>query len=315
MERLEARLSSCDICPRECRVNRLEGELGFCHSAYLPIVAAVCAHHGEEPVISGSKGSGAIFFGNCNMRCVYCQNYQISQDWKRQQSNEVDCHTLAENMLYLQDELGCHNINFVSPTHFVPQLVRAVLEAVPMGLKIPLVYNTGSFDSIKTLRELDGIISIYLPDLRYASDNRAEKFSQAPGYVVQAREAIKEMHRQVRDLVVDEFGLARRGLIVRHLILPNGLAGSEDSLAWLAGEISPTVTVSIMSQYLPLHRAKRIPLLARTISASEHATVLKLLDELGLENGWVQAMGASENYLPDFEREGHPFSLSADRQR
>ena len=314
-ERLEARLASCDICPRQCRVNRLEGEPEFCHSAYLPIVAAVCAHHGEEPALSGSEGSGAVFFGNCNMRCVYCQNYQISQDWKKQQSKKMDFHTLAESMLYLQDELGCHNINFVSPSHFVPQLVRAVLEAVPMGLKIPLVYNTNGFDSVKTLKELDGIISIYLPDLRYASDTWAEKFSQAPGYVAQARQAIKEMYRQVGELVVDESWLARRGLIVRHLILPNGLAGSESSLAWLAGELSPTVTVSIMSQYLPLHRAQRIPLLARTISVSEHAAVLKLLDELGLENGWVQEMGASDNYLPDFEREGHPFSLSADRRR
>ncbi len=314
-ERLEARLASCDICPRQCRVNRLEGELGFCHSAYLPIVSAVCAHHGEEPVISGSRGSGTIFFGNCNMRCVYCQNYQISQDWKKQQSKEMDCHTLAESMLYLQDELGCHNINLVSPSHFVPQLVRAVLEAVPMGLKIPLVYNTNSFDSVGALEELDGIISIYLPDLRYASDNQAKKFSQAPGYVAPALEAIKEMYRQVGELVVDEFGLARRGLIVRHLILPNGLAGSEDSLAWLAGEISPTVTVSIMSQYSPQHRAQRIPLLARTISVSEHAAVLKLLDELRLENGWVQEMGASDNYLPDFEREGHPFSLSTGGRR
>ncbi len=314
-ERLEARLASCDICPRECGVNRLEGELGFCHSADLSIVAAVCAHHGEEPAISGNKGSGAIFFGNCNMRCVYCQNYQISQDWKRQQSKEVNFHTLAENMLYLQDELGCHNINLVSPSHFVPQLVRAVLKAVPMGLKIPLVYNTNSFDSVKTLKELDGIISIYLPDLRYASDTRAKKFSQAPGYVAQARQAIKEMYRRVGELVVDESGLAQRGLIVRHLILPNGLAGSEDSLTWLAGEVSPTVTVSIMSQYLPLYRAQRIPLLARTISVAEYTAVLNLLDELGLENGWVQEMGASENYLPDFEREGHPFSISADRRR
>jgi len=314
-ERLEARLASCDICPRECRVNRLEGEMGFCHSAYLPIVSAVCAHHGEEPAISGSRGSGAIFFGNCNMRCVYCQNYQISQDWKKQQSKEMDFHTLAESMLYLQDELGCHNINFVSPSHFIPQLVRAVVKAVPMGLKIPLVYNTNSFDSVKTLKELDGIIGVYLPDLRYASDTWAKKFSQAPGYVAQAREAIKEMYGQVGELVVDEFGLAQRGLIVRHLILPNGLAGSEDSLAWLAGEVSPTVTVSIMSQYLPLYRAQRISLLSRTISASEHKAVLKLLDELGLENGWVQGMEAAENYLPDFEREGHPFLLGADRRK
>ncbi len=315
VERLEARLASCDICPRACRVNRIEGKLGFCHSAYLPTVAAVCAHHGEEPVLSGSKGSGAIFLGNCNMRCVYCQNYQISQNWKRQQSKEMDFHTLAENMLYLQDELGCHNINLVSPSHFVPQLVRAVLEAVPMGLKIPLVYNTNGFDSVETLKEFDGIISIYLPDLRYASDTWAKKFSQAPGYVAQAREAIKEMYRQVGELVVDESGLAQRGLIVRHLILPNGLAGSKESLAWLAREASPTVTVSIMSQYSPQYRAQRIPLLARTILVSEYAAVLKLLAEVGLENGWVQEMGASENYLPDFEREGHPFSLSADRRR
>ena len=314
-ERLEARLVSCDICPRECRVNRLEGELGFCHSAYLPIVASVCAHQGEEPALSGSRGSGTIFLGNCNMRCVYCQNYQISQNWKKQKSKETDFHTLAESMLYLQDELGCHNINFVSPSHFVPQIVRAVLEAVPMGLKIPLVYNTGSFDSVKTLKELDGVIDIYLADLRYASDRWAKKFSKAPGYVGRAREAIKEMYRQVGGLVMDESGLARRGLIVRHLILPNGLAGSEDSLTWLAREVSPKVTVSLMSQYLPLHRAPRIPWLARRISVSEYTTVVELLNKLGLENGWVQEMGSAEHYLPDFEREGRPFSLSADRRK
>ena len=313
-ERLEARLVSCDICPRGCRVNRLEGERGFCHSAYLPIVSSVCAHHGEEPALSGSRGSGTIFLGNCNMRCAYCQNYQISQNWKRQKSNEVDCHTLAERMLYLQDELGCHNINLVSPSHFVPQLVRAVVEAVPMGLKIPLVYNTGGFDSVKTLKELDGVIDIYLADLRYASDRWAKKFSQAPGYVGRAREAIREMYRQVGGLVMDESGLARRGLIVRHLILPNGLAGSEDSLTWLAGEISPMVTLSLMSQYSPQHRAPRIPLLSRRISVSEYTAVLELLDRLGLENGWVQEMGSAEDYLPDFAREGHPFSVSADRQ-
>ena len=227
----------------------------------------------------------------------------------------MDFHTLAERMLYLQDELGCHNINLVSPSHFVPQLVQAVLEAVPMGLKIPLVYNTSSFDSVKTLEELDGVIDIYLADLRYASDRWAKKFSQAPGYVGRAREAIKEMYRQVGELVMDESGLARRGLIVRHLILPNGLAGSEDSLTWLAGEISPTVTVSLMSQYLPLHRALRIPWLAREISLSEYNAVVTLLDRLGLENGWVQEMGSAEYYLPDFEREGHPFSLSTDRRK
>jgi len=225
----------------------------------------------------------------------------------------MDCHTLAESMLYLQDELGCHNINFVSPSHFVPQLIRVVLEAIPMGLRVPLVYNTNGYDSIASLKELDGIISIYLPDLRYASDERAKKFSHTPDYVARARQAIREMYRQVGNLILDESGLAQRGLIVRHLILPNGLAGSEESLTWLARELSPTVTVSVMSQYLPLHRARRIPLLSRKISTSEYETVLQFLDDLGIENGWVQEMGASENYLPDFEREGHPFLVTSNK--
>jgi len=307
-EALEARLGSCDICPRECGVNRLEGERGFCHSARLPVVSAVCSHHGEEPAISGTKGSGAIFFGNCNMRCAYCQNYQISQDWEKQQSREMDFHTLAERRLYLQDELGCHNINLVSPSHFVPQLVRAVLEAVPMGLRLPLLYNTGGYDSIKSLKQLEGIINIYLPDLRYASDKWARKFSQAPDYVAHARAAIQEMYRQVGELVLDEAGLAQKGLIVRHLILPNGLAGSQESLTWLADEVSPTVAVSIMSQYFPAHRALRTSSLSRTVSASEYSEVVELVHRLGLENGWLQEMGASDSYLPDFERKSHPFS-------
>jgi putative pyruvate formate lyase activating enzyme len=306
---LEVRLASCDICPRECHVNRLEDELGFCHSGHLPIVSTVCAHQGEEPAISGTRGSGTVFFGNCNMRCAYCQNYQISQNWKKQKTKETDYHTLAESMLYLQDELGCHNINFVSPSHFVPQLVQAVLEAVPMGLRLPLVYNTNAYDSIASLRELEGIINIYLPDLRYASDYWAKKLSHTPDYVVRARQAIKEMYRQVGNLTVDDFGLAQRGLIVRHLILPNELAGSEESLIWLARELSPTVAVSIMSQYLPAHRAPKIPLLSRNISTAEYETVVSLLSDLGMEDGWVQEMGASENYVPDFEGDGHPFSL------
>jgi putative pyruvate formate lyase activating enzyme len=181
------------------------------------------------------------------------------------------------------------------------------VEAVPGGLRVPLVYNSSGYDSVASLKELDGVISIYLPDLRYASDRWAKKFSDAGDYVARAREAIKEMYRQVGDLVVDESGVAQKGLIVRHLILPNELAGSEESLAWLVREVSPTVTVSIMSQYMPMHRAPRIPLLARRITAKEHGAVLKLLTELGIENGWVQELGAAEEYLPDFEREGHPF--------
>jgi putative pyruvate formate lyase activating enzyme len=304
---LEARLPSCDICPRECHIDRLNGETGFCRSGYLPIISTVCAHHGEEPALSGTKGSGTVFFGNCNMQCVYCQNHQISQNWKKQQVKQIDCQSLADELLHLQNELGCHNINFVSPSHFVPQLVRAVLEAVPLGLRVPLVYNSGGYDSVATLKELDGIIDIYLPDLRYAADDVAEKYSYAPGYVEHAHRAIKEMYRQVGDLVVDGSGLAQRGLIVRHLVLPNRLAGSEESLTWLARELSPKVTVSIMSQYEPLHRALNFPLLSRRISVAEYQKVIRLIRDLGIENGWTQEMGASENYIPDFEQEGHPF--------
>jgi putative pyruvate formate lyase activating enzyme len=307
---LEARLASCDICPHNCKVNRLEDATGFCHSGRLPIVSSVCAHRGEEPALSGTNGSGTIFFGNCNMRCAYCQNHQISQDHRKQMANVTDCRSLAVRMLYLQDDLKCHNINFVSPTHFVPQMVRTIAEAVPMGLRIPIVYNTGGYDSVDILKALDGIVSIYLPDIRYADDKIAKKYSQAKDYVKQNRAAIAEMYRQVGDLVVDKDGLALRGIILRHLILPNRLAGSEESLAWIANELSPSVTVSIMSQYSPRHKAPDIPLLSRKISAAEQEAVLDLLSRLGLENGWTQEMESSSNYLPDFEREGHPFDTA-----
>ncbi len=313
--RLEARLGACDICPRECGVRRLEGELGFCHSGRKPIIASVCAHHGEEPALSGSRGSGTVFFGNCNMRCVYCQNYQISQDNTTQKKNEVTIAVLAERMLYLQNELHCHNINLVSPSHFVPQIVRAVLEAVSKGLRLPLVYNTSSYDSLATLRELDGVVSIYLADLRYASNKWGRRFSKSPDYVERSRAAIKEMYRQVGELVTDEAGVARKGLIVRHLVLPNGIAGSEESLRWLVEKVSPKVTVSVMSQYFPAHRAPRIPLLSRTISAEEYDEVSRLVAELGIENGWLQGMDSSQNYRPDFAREVGPFPSREDSRQ
>jgi len=305
--KLEAMLASCNVCPRQCQVNRLANEVGFCHSGHLPIVSAICAHYGEEPAISGSRGSGTIFFGNCNMRCIYCQNYQISQNWRKNNLKEIDYRTLAEKMIYLQDEQGCHNINFVSPSHFVPQIVRAVLEAVPMGLRVPLVYNTNGYDSVASLKELDGIISIYLPDLKYASNDWAKKFSYTPDYVLTARQAIKEMYRQVGNLITDDFGLAQQGIIVRHLVLPNGLAGSEDSLTWLVRELSPSVTISLMSQYIPLYRARGNPLLSRRITTAEYETVVQLLRVMNIENGWVQEIGSSEYYVPDFEREDHLF--------
>lgn len=305
--RLEERLARCDICPRECGARRTQGRIGSCNSGLLPIVASVCAHHGEEPVLSGSHGSGTIFFGNCNMRCVYCQNHQISQAPEVQRGNEVTPETLAANMLYLQDELRCHNINLVTPSHFVPQIMQALVKAVPMGLRLPLVYNTSSYDSMETLRELDGVVGIYLADLRYASDKLARKYSRVRHYVSSARAAIREMYRQVGNLVTDNDGIAVKGLIIRHLILPEDIAGSEDSLTWLANEISPEVTVSIMSQYHPMYRADKYSELNRRISAGEYYTVVRLVERLGMENGWLQGMESPKHYLPDFSTDG-PFT-------
>jgi putative pyruvate formate lyase activating enzyme len=307
VEQLESRLASCDICPRNCGVNRLDGERGFCNSAYLPAVSSVVAHHGEEPVLSGTRGSGTIFFGNCNLRCVFCQNFQISQDPETQRNNELSIHSLAEKMVYLQDEVKCHNINLVSPTHYIPQIVRAVMEAIRMGLHLPLVYNTGSYDSLETIKSLDGIISIYLPDLKYASDDLSEKFSKAPDYVKHSRAAIKEMYRQAGDIITDENGIAVKGMIVRHLILPDRLAGSDNSLRWLVNEISPSVTVSIMSQYYPTANARKVPQLGRSISLKEYREVVNLVNELGLENGWIQEMESKKYYLPDFSNTDSPF--------
>jgi len=304
--RLEARLASCDICPRECRINRLAGEVGFCGSGRLASVSSFAAHRGEEPVLSGSHGSGAVFFSRCNLRCVYCQNHQISQPPENQVQTEIDARTLAESLLYLQDGLRCHNINLVTPSHLIPQILRAVLEAVPLGLRLPLVYNTSGYDSLKTLLELDGVISVYLADLRYASDEMGLKYSGVPDYAKHSRTAIKEMYRQVGGLALDGDGIAQKGLIVRHLILPNGIAGSRESLKWLADEVSPSVAVSIMSQYYPAHLVPRYKELDRKITLREYDEVLRLSEELGIENGWVQELDSAETYRPDFAAE-EPF--------
>ena len=305
-EILKTKLESCDICPRACRVNRLETKKGFCRSGGLASIASYCDHHGEEPVLSGTRGSGTIFFQNCNLACRYCQNYQISQG-DNTSAREVNGRGLAELMLSLQEEYGCHNINFVSPSHFVPQIVEAVGKAVPLGLNIPLVYNTNAYDSLATLKLLDGIIDIYLPDIKYASYKWAYKLSQSKGYVQVSRHSIREMYNQVGELRVNERGVATRGLIVRHLILPNDLAGSCNSLTWLVQNLSRHVTVSVMSQYHPCHKAFHEPLLARTITHAEYETVANQVESLAIENGWLQQMESSEYYLPDFQREGHPF--------
>jgi putative pyruvate formate lyase activating enzyme len=305
---LEARLAKCDICPRECGTDRLQGKTGYCQTGALAMVSSICDHHGEEPALSGTRGSGTIFFANCNMACVYCQNFQISQSPEMQCGNAAATGVLAEKMLYLQNNLRCHNVNLVTPSHVVPQIVRAVLEAAKGGLRLPLVYNTSSYDSLKTLHELDGVIDIYLADIRYASNDHGLKYSHARGYVDAARAAIKEMYRQVGNLQVDSNDIAQKGLIVRHLILPNGIAGSKESLAWLAKDVSPEVTVSIMSQYYPVHKAAGhgYSEISRKITYGEYQEAVDLLEKLGMENGWTQEMESSEIYRPDFSDE-EPF--------
>lgn len=318
---LAERLASCDLCPWACRVNRRENEAKVCRSRYLPVVSAAAAHFGEEPALSGTqlgadqaRGTGNIFFGHCNLRCVYCQNWQISQ--QPEAGREVGIDQLAGMMLDLERQ-GCHNIGFVSPTHYAAQVAGAVEIAAARGLRTPLVYNTNSYDSVETLRLLEGIFDIYLPDLRYSDEPAAREYSRAPDYPERASAAIAEMFRQVGgELEYDERGLVRRGLIIRLLILPNDLAGLRDSLKWIRDALSAKVTLSVMSQYYPAHRAGtgEFPLLDRPIRQSEFDKVLGWLDEFGFENGWVQPLeaGAPGYYRPDFRNPEAPFADARD---
>jgi len=302
------RLYSCDICPRVCRVDRSAGQRGVCRSFRLAIVASACDHHGEEPMISGSRGSGTVFFANCNLRCVYCQNYQISQAPDAFAGREQAAEALAGEMLRLQNDLRCHNVNLVSPTHFVPQIVEALCLAVERGFRLPLVYNTNAYDSVDVLRLLDGVMDVYLPDIKYSSERVAARLSGAGDYVRVAQTAIAEMHRQVgTDLVLDTEGTVGKGLIVRHLVLPGGLAGTRESLAFLAHQLSPHVTLSLMAQYYPSHRARGMPLLSRRLTIAEYVDAISIAQELGFDRLLAQQPGAAAFYRPDFDRVDHPF--------
>ena len=311
IEALEALLERCTICPLDCGNNRLENELARCYSGKLPIVSSYTAHFGEEPPLVGKNGAGNIFFGNCNLRCVYCQNYQISQTHKEQIKNEVSHERLAEMMLELQDR-GCHNINFVSPTHFVPQMARALLLAVERGLRLPIVYNTNAYDSVEVLKLLDGIVDVYLPDLKYAENDAGYLYSKVPGYKDYARMALAEMYRQTgEELIYDESGLLKRGLVVRLLVLPNEIGGVNESLQWIRDELSPRVTISLMAQYYPTNVAgtnPRYALLSRRIRESEWFQAIAALDEVEMTEGWMQEYdGAAFYYRPDFSDDEKPF--------
>jgi putative pyruvate formate lyase activating enzyme len=287
-ERIEASyklLESCRVCPRECGVNRLEdNKSGFCKSGLNPVISSVSPHHGEEPPLSGTRGSGTIFFTNCNLRCVYCQNYPISQMGNGAERTPGE---LACQMLYLQEQ-GCHNLNLVTPTHFMPQILRALGTARERGFDLPIVYNTSGYESLEALRLLDGIVDIYLPDMRYSDNAAAMKYSVAPRYREINRAGIREMYRQVGNLALDEKGIARRGLIIRHLILPGGISGTEEIMKFLAEEVSKDVYISLMSQYFPAYKAIEMKELSRRITFAEYEEAYQIMQKYGLENGWVQ---------------------------
>jgi putative pyruvate formate lyase activating enzyme len=317
VERLEAMLRQCSICPKGCGNDRLNDEIAACYSGRLPIVSSYTAHFGEEPCLSGTHGAGNIFFGNCNLRCVYCQNYQISQTWKEQKRNEITHERLAEMMLELQDR-GCHNIAFVSPTHFAPQMARAILIAAQKGLRLPIVYNTNAYDSIEVLRLLEGIIDIYLPDLKYADSAAGFQYSKVRDYTLYARAAIKEMHRQMGDkLVFDKNGLLHRGLLIRLLVLPNDIAEIGKSLRWIHDELSPTTAISLMAQYYATNKAQtdeRFILLSRRISEGEWFEAVSLLEHFGMEEGFMQEFESASYYRPDFDDKEKPFKDIRDFQ-
>ncbi len=271
-------LENCSVCPRHCGVNRLTGETGKCHTSREAIISSYGPHFGEEAPLVGKHGSGTIFFTNCNLRCLFCQNYSISQLGEGEKASKED---LAHMMLSLQAK-GCHNINLVSPTHVVPQILEALEVAVEAGLYLPLVYNTGGYDSVKTLRILDSVIDIYMPDMKYSDEKTAKELSGIENYPSINKAAVREMYRQVGDLQISPDGVAQRGLLIRHLVLPNGLAGTKEVMNFLAKEISPNSYVNIMAQYHPCYEAFQIPRLSRRISTAELQEALTLAYQAGL---------------------------------
>lgn len=272
-------IEDCDLCARYCRVNRRQTIKGaVCRTGERAVVHSYGPHHGEENPLRGVNGSGTIFFGCCNLRCVYCQNWDISQTGH---GNEVEPAQLASMMLRLQ-ALGCHNINFVTPSHVVAQIIAAVRVAAEQGLRLPLVYNTGGYDSLEALALLDGIIDIYMPDIKYGESALGREYSKVRDYAEVNRAALREMHRQVGDLVVDARGIAQRGLLVRHLVLPDDIAGTEEVLAFLSREISRDTYLNIMDQYHPCYRADEHPPLDRQVTITELRDAYDLADRYGL---------------------------------
>lgn len=274
----EAMLKDCKLCPRECKIDRTTRKRGFCGTGDEPFVSSWGPHFGEERPLVGQYGSGTIFFGHCNLGCIFCQNFEISHVGE---GKEISVERLAEIMIELQDT-GCHNINLVTPTHQMPMILHALSIAAPKGLAVPVVYNCGGYESLEAVKLLDGVVDIYMPDFKYADPEMALKYSKARGYPAAAKAVIKEMHRQAGDLVMDKTGVALRGLLVRHLVLPENVAGTREVLRFIAEEISKNTYVNIMDQYYPCYQAFESPPLDKRITREEFREAIKLAQEAGL---------------------------------
>lgn len=279
IEKAFSLMNPCWVCPRNCKVNRLQGKKGFCQLGKKPMISSFNPHFGEETCLVGTHGSGTIFFTHCNLRCIYCQNFEISQ---LGYGREIEEKELAQMMIELQN-MGCHNINLVTPTPQVPQILSALFIAIERGLKLPLVYNTSGYDSLSALKLLDGIVDIYMPDFKYSDGKMAQKYSSAPKYPQIAKKAIKEMHRQVGDLQLNKEGIAIQGLLVRHLVLPEDIAGTKEVVEFLAKEISKNTFLNVMDQYRPCYRAKEFPPLDRRITPEENLKARELAKEAGIK--------------------------------
>lgn len=296
-------LKNCEICPRKCKINRLNDQKGFCKTGLKPVIYNYLPHFGEEPPISGTNGSGTIFFSNCNMGCIYCQNYEFSQ---LNNGREVEFEDLAGFMLRLQDK-KCHNINLVTPTHVMPQIINALYIAAQKGLKIPVVYNTGGYELPEIIDFLNGVIDIYLPDMRYADNEPAKKYSKTPDYPLYNQTSIKKMHNQVGTASLDRNGIIIKDLIIRHLVLPENISGTKKIMEFIKNQISKETYISLMSQYLPCFAAKDDHSLNRRITLAEYETAKEIMADLGLNNGWIQESRGLErfagiNIKPDTEK-------------
>ncbi len=300
--RVDALAQKCRLCPRNCGVKRFEGEKGFCGAPDTAIVSSIFAHHGEEPPITGTNGSGTVFFSHCTLKCLFCQNYQISHEGE---GIGYSAEELADKMLWLQTE-GCHNVNFVTPTHFLPQILRAIRIASKHGLHIPLVYNCGGYESVDTLRALHGIIDVYLPDMKYGENGPAVALSSASDYVERNRAAIREMFRQVGPLRLDENGFAYRGICIRHLVLPEKHAGSSAILDFLTKTYDPEdITMSIMAQYRPVYRSHEAPAVNRSIFDAEYIPIMKAFKNAGFAGYYQNPPELDKSFLINFKKRKH----------